>query len=127
MLLCPCRPNCALMTFLPTREGFLYSYVVICAIMLSCAPSSSSAASQAVSMDVQIEAVRGLLGRLLPSHAHIFRLQPASDQQGAFFEVHVHSGAVHVQGTSGAALLAMPWLAACTSTMTLSAAQPCSQ
>ena len=111
------------MTFHPTREGLLQSYVIICATMASVATINSSTARQAVSTDAQIEAVRGLLGRLLPSHAHIFRLEIASDQQGAFFEVHVRAGAVHVQGTSGATLLAMA--TACMSTMTLGAAIPC--
>ena len=60
-------------------------------------------------MDVQIEAVKGLLSRLLPSHARIFRLEATSYQQGAScFEVRVQEeGTVHVLGTSGVRALTL--------------------
>ena len=63
----------------------------------------------------QIEAVQGLLERLLPDHAAMFRLSILSEaphESAALFEVSVDpTGTVHVQGTSG---VGMPSCLLCT-------------
>ena len=56
----------------------------------------------------QIEAVQGLLERLLPDHAALFRLYihgEASEGVAACFEVSIDpTGTIHVEGTSGVGL-----------------------
>lgn len=55
----------------------------------------------------EADAVGGLLHRLLPRHAQLFRLKllPPQDRQSAgYFSVQVLRGAVHLEGSSGVEL-----------------------
>ena len=68
-----------------------------------------SQAVQVAPMADQVEAVQGLLERLLPhGHAAFFQLhlrKEALEEAAAFFEVSVDpTGIVHVKGTSGVSL-----------------------
>ncbi len=54
----------------------------------------------------QEEAVRGLIGRILPKYRHLFRVHGIRECEHdhhapACFEVYVCAGLIHVHGTSG--------------------------
>ena len=74
--------------------------------LILCTLFMSTSGAHGMAIATQIEAVEGLLQRLVPDQAALFSLHIAdSPQEGdtAFFEVHVDpSGTVNVQGTSGA-------------------------
>lgn len=54
----------------------------------------------------QEEAVKGIIGRLLPDYRHLFRVHGIKDcghdhHATACFEVYVSAGLIHIHGTSG--------------------------
>lgn len=61
------------------------------------------------SSTTQVEAVKGLLSRVLPEHAAKFVLsipETSGEDGGAYFDVRVHDGSIEVVGTSGVELAA---------------------
>ena len=59
-----------------------------------------------VPLTAQEEAVRGLIGRILPEYRHLFRVHGIRDcghdhHAAACFEVSVSAGLIHIYGTSG--------------------------
>ena len=88
------------------KEAFWYIVSAAVSIFMNGEARCAASSSGHTSLYEQEEAVRGLIGRLLPEHQHQFRVHcfgscGLDHHAPAFYDVHVSGGLVHIQGTSG--------------------------
>ena len=91
------------------KEAFWYTVSAVVSIFMNGEGRCAASSSGCTFLYEQEEAVRGLIGRLLPEHQHQFRVHCIGScgrdhQAAAFYDVHVSGGLVHIQGTSGTSL-----------------------